>query len=261
MAAVALAAAVTHITPGPGGHLTAMRPKVTPRVLSVTLLSADQDFLTDYRLIRTAMPGEERPVGLPSAFIPLDGVGALLRKRSIVLHPTPYRGGSGGLPHVTPSSSPSSSSKWLRGRGSKKGSVSSGSAIAVPDSQCDLNPLGAGRSFVVSVFCKATSTTHTAKRTSALSGTGLDNDENDVISNAAKGLVIRLQDETPHVLVLHVAASELQRVCALEEPSLLTDMNSLKECSLNKPRLDSLSKGLRSIFDGDDMQVIFLYST
>ena len=266
MAAKALAAAVTRVTSGPGAHLTVRRPTVTPRVLSVTLLSPCQDFLTDYHMIRPAVQGEERPVGLPSAFLPLDGVGTLLRKRSMTLHVAPYRGGSEGLSRLTPLSSPSSSSKWLKGKGSK-GSESNRNHSSVPlNDECHVSTLGEERSFIVSVFCKAPLMTHTPKKSSALTEIGLrdggNGEDSDVIHNGARGLVVRLLDEsTAHTLVLHVAASELQRVCALEEPSLLMDMNSLNEDSLNRPPLDSLSKGLRSIFGGDDIQVTLLNST
>jgi hypothetical protein len=82
----------------------------------------------------------------------------------------------------------------------------------------------------------------------------------DKMVNGARGLVVKLYNQdSGETMVLHIAASELQRVCGNRE--LLGEMNRVKSESDSRPSLDPLSKGLQTLLEVDELQAQMIHLT
>ena len=301
----ALALTVTASMQGPGARMTKNRSMApaSKSTLCVELLPSGKDFVADYKLVKVAPVKEERPVGLPAAFIPLDVVGELLLRKVVGLVCKPYLGAVDSIGPAAGSSGGLGSAKGtngsekgdVSGKGSSKGSsrkdmINSGKDISGRDISGQdmsekhggqgglsghsgkdgksLNGLTGGKKrkrrlkdktkeYQVSIHAKAPVSSTEVHGSDGGGGDFEKGSTGEHMVNGAKGLVVRLYDqETAETLVLHIAASELQRVCVSHGAALLLgDMNGVKSESDARPPLPPLSKGLQSMIAVDDLKV------
>ena len=279
-----LEASVTATFVGTCARTTRKRSVPKPEsTLCVELLPSGKDYVSDYKLIKIVPVEEERPVGLPAAFIPLDIVGELMLRRVVPLRNKPYTGNADSIHPVvlTPARSTrrESTSKNKNLNSSMKMRSRENSVMKIKDIDKNIDKNNIHRNSIKDADKNADKivkkkrvfrgkkvdyqvSIHAKAPTDSTSRDSSDNDDKNNIHenmiNCAKGLVIRLYNQqSTENLVLHIASSELQRVCESNGANLLlSDMNGVKSESDQRPPLGSLAKGLQSIIKVDELQVI-----